>query len=127
MLLLEYLKLTAPRISLMVMLTGCVGLWMGAGGKAEPSLVYILLLVFVSLMPYVLGMSGKMYLTATPFLGYLYILPGLAGLFLKKDLNRHFFYYSILYLAVCLISMSVDIQQKAGTGSLLSVPEEKLR
>jgi heme O synthase-like polyprenyltransferase len=98
MLLLEYLKLTAPRISLMVMLTGCVGLWMGAGGKAEPSLVYILLLVFVSLMP-----------------------------FLKKDLNRHFFYYSILYLAVCLISMSVDIQQKAGTGSLLSVPEEKLQ
>jgi protoheme IX farnesyltransferase len=80
-------------------------------GTKKRSFIYILLLVFASFMPYVFGMSGRIYFAVSVFLGCLYILLGLTGLLLKKKLNRCIFYYSILYLSACFIIMSVDIQK----------------
>ena len=39
MILFEYLKLTAPRITLLVMMTGFIGVWTGSRGTAQPALM----------------------------------------------------------------------------------------
>ena len=39
MLLRDYLKLTSPRISMLVVLTGFAGIWAGSGGSASLSLI----------------------------------------------------------------------------------------
>lgn len=44
MLFIEYLKLTSPRIALLVMLAGFTGIWAGSRGTAEPAVVFWTLL-----------------------------------------------------------------------------------
>ncbi len=44
MLFIEYIKLTSPRIALLVMLAGFTGIWAGSRGTAEPAVIFWTLL-----------------------------------------------------------------------------------
>lgn len=72
------------------------------------SLIYIVSLVMVSLLPYLIGMSGKPYLYISLLLGLIYISLYLLSFFVKKDLNRLLFFYSITYLAVIFLLLGID-------------------
>ncbi|MFN3479611.1 MAG: heme o synthase [Thermodesulfovibrionales bacterium] len=72
------------------------------------SLIYVASLFMASLMPYFIGMSGKVYLALSLSLGIIYHLLYLASLFVKRDLNRLLFFYSITYLLVIFTLLSID-------------------
>ena len=74
------------------------------------SLIYILALVTVSFMPYIMGMTGRTYLFVSILSGILYISLGLAVFFLKKDINRVIFLYSIIYISVNFTFLTFNVQ-----------------
>lgn len=68
-------------------------------------LVSILILFVVSLLPFILGLSGKFYLTGTIILGVIYILLGIVFLLSKKEYDELMFYYSIVYISLLFMIM----------------------
>lgn len=78
------------------------------------SLIYVTSLFMVSLMPFLIGMSGKLYLSASLTLGIIYLFLYLTTFFSKKDLNRLLFFYSIIYLSLIFLFMAIDIAHKRG-------------
>ncbi|HYG54400.1 MAG TPA: heme o synthase [Burkholderiales bacterium] len=72
-------------------------------------LLYTLILFAVSLMPYVVRMSGLLYLCAAVALGALYIGYALRIYFAYSDqVARKAFRYSIVYLALLFTALLVD-------------------
>jgi len=72
-------------------------------------LLYTLLLVIVTLLPYLTGMSGLIYLVAVVPLGLIFI--GLAILMMRKKDNKtamQTFAYSIIYITVLFAVLLVD-------------------
>ncbi|GAB4406939.1 MAG: heme o synthase [Thermodesulfovibrionales bacterium] len=88
------------------------------------SLIYTASLLMVSLLPHLIGMSGKLYLSVSLTLGIIYILLYLMTLpapqkvirffggpdLSKRDLNRLLFFYSIAYLSLIFLLMAIDIE-----------------
>ncbi len=72
-------------------------------------LLYTLILFAVSLLPYVIRMSGALYLAAAVVLGALFMLYALRIYFAYSDaLARRTFRYSIAYLAFLFAALLVD-------------------
>ena len=72
-------------------------------------LLYTLLLMIVTLLPYLTGMSGLIYLAAVVPLGLIFI--GLAILMMRKKNNKtamQTFAYSIIYITVLFAVLLVD-------------------
>jgi protoheme IX farnesyltransferase len=74
------------------------------------SLTYIVSLFVVSLLPYLIGMFGELYLFISITLGIIYLSLYLMTLLLKRDLNSPLFIYSIIYLSLLFLCMVVDIR-----------------
>lgn len=72
------------------------------------SLMYIISLVVVSLLPYFVRMTGKLYLYISLLLGIIYISLYFLSFFAKKELNRLLFFYSIIYLLVIFTLLLID-------------------
>ena len=72
-------------------------------------LLYTLILFAVSLLPYVIRMSGVLYLVAATVLGGIFVAYAL-GIYLRYSdaLARRTFRYSILYLAALFAALLVD-------------------
>ena len=73
------------------------------------SIYYVILLIIVSLTPYYFGMSGQIYLAIASILGAIYLILYFIQIFSKRDLNRHLFVYSIVYLSALFIAIVVDL------------------
>ena len=73
------------------------------------SIYYVILLIIVSITPYYFGMSGQMYLAIASILGAIYLILYFIQIFSKRDLNRHLFVYSIVYLSALFIAIVVDL------------------
>lgn len=74
------------------------------------SLIYIMLLILFSTIPYVTGLAGRVYLIFAILFGCLYVCLAMLGLILKKDVNRVIFAYSIIYMTVMMTVMIGDVQ-----------------
>lgn len=72
------------------------------------SLIYIMALAIVSVLPYSIGMTGRLYLLVALSLGSLFILLSLVNMLSKKDFNKQTFYFSIAYVISIFIIMSLD-------------------
>ncbi|MFQ5442265.1 MAG: heme o synthase [Thermodesulfobacteriota bacterium] len=72
--------------------------------------LYTLLLMPVSVLPWLYGMAGTLYLTSVLAAGALYIV--LSARFLKSEekFNMTLFFYSIIYLTALLLAMVVDMR-----------------
>ena len=72
-------------------------------------LLYTLILVGVSLLPFALGMSGLAYLAAASVLGALFVVYAARIHFAYSDrVARRTFRYSIIYLAALFTALLVD-------------------
>lgn len=72
-------------------------------------LLYTIILVLVSLMPYFLGMSGLIYLIASVILNAIF-MAYVVGLYRKysDDLAKRTFKYSIIYLSLLFAALLID-------------------
>lgn len=74
-------------------------------------LIFTIILVFSTLLPYLLGEAGRSFYLAALVLGFFFILLALRGLFHFKDPDhyrswaRQFFYASIIYLPILLLAL----------------------
>jgi len=78
-------------------------------------LLYTLLLFSVTCLPFVVGLSGSLYLTAALFLNTIFLYLAIS-LYRAKDKNEHqlaikTFNYSINYLLILFIALLIDRQQ----------------
>jgi protoheme IX farnesyltransferase len=71
--------------------------------------VSLILLFMASLLPYLGGLSGRLYLVTSLLLGALYILGGLRFLFSNRETDDFLFIYSIVYLSILLTVLSLDL------------------
>ncbi|BAU26677.1 protoheme IX farnesyltransferase [Aneurinibacillus soli] len=73
-------------------------------------LSYTIALVPISLMLYMVGEVGKVYLVAMSILGFGYLLLNFSGLFAKDDIKfgRRSFTYSIIYLTLFCLFVMID-------------------
>ena len=73
-------------------------------------LSYTIALVPISLMLYIVGEVGKVYLVAMSVLGLGYLVLNISGLFAKDDIKfaRRSFTYSIIYLTLFCLFVMVD-------------------
>jgi len=72
-------------------------------------LIFSLLLLLVSLLPYFGGLSGRLYLVSSLFLGILYVLGALRFTLSKRETDEFLFIYSIVYLCILFIVLCVDL------------------
>lgn len=73
-------------------------------------LMFNVVLLPVSLLPYFYGIAGKIYLITSFSLSLLYLLLTVSLLFSKGEKNVfRFFYYSIAYIAAIFIVMTADM------------------
>lgn len=73
------------------------------------SLLYVTSLFMVSLLPYFIGMAGRIYAGVSSILGVIYLLLYSVSFLVKRDLSRLLFFYSITYLLVIFILLSIDV------------------
>ena len=73
------------------------------------TLLYTVSLLPLSLVPYALGMTGKVYLLTASFMSLLYLILTLKFLFSKKEESMKLFFFSIIYIAVLFAVMIVDL------------------
>lgn len=73
------------------------------------SLIYVILLVITSLLPYYINMAGIVYFIVALVLGAAYIFLYVKVIVSHIDLNSQLFRFSIVYLSVCFIVMAIDI------------------
>ncbi|MBF0565236.1 MAG: protoheme IX farnesyltransferase [Nitrospirae bacterium] len=74
------------------------------------SMAYVAALVFSSLIPYYVHMAGRLYLIAALAAGLFYFALYVKVLFLRQDLNRQLFLYSIVYLTFSFIALAIDVK-----------------
>lgn len=93
--------------------------YVGAGIPTLPSvageeitrlriLQYVIALLPVSMLPYITGMFGNIYMAAVSLLGLIYFV--IAFLDLKFKTTRRVFYYSIVYMCVLLAAIIIDVK-----------------
>jgi protoheme IX farnesyltransferase len=75
------------------------------------SLIYVLLLIAISTLPFLTGMTGYVYFIISSLLGAIYVSFYGVALITKKDINRQLFFYSIIYLSIIFISMVLDLKK----------------
>jgi len=73
------------------------------------TLVYTVSLLPLSLIPYAIGMTGKIYFLTALIMSTLYTVYTLKFLFSKKEESMKLFFFSIIYLAVLFTVMIVDL------------------
>jgi len=73
------------------------------------TLVYTVSLLPLSLIPYVIGMTGEIYFFTALIMSSLYTIYTLKFLFSKKEESIKLFFFSIIYLAVIFTVMIVDL------------------
>lgn len=83
-----------------------------AGIKRTKVMVFIsvIVLCLISLMPYYSGLSGKGYLSGVLVLGAIYMVLSLLFILSKKDYDEYLFFYSLVYLSLLFIFMTLDME-----------------
>lgn len=71
-------------------------------------LQYVIALLPVSMLPYLAGIFGNIYMVAVSVLGIIYFVIALLDLWFKN--MRRVFYYSIVYMSVLLIAIIIDVK-----------------
>lgn len=71
-------------------------------------LQYVIALVPISMLPYVTGTLGHIYMTVVSVLGLIYFVIALLDIRFKT--MRRVFHYSIVYMSVLLIAIIVDVK-----------------
>ena len=71
--------------------------------------VYSLILLPVSMLPFVLGMAGIGFLIVTSVAGLLFAFFSMRFLLSKKERDMKLFFYSIVYLTAVFTAMVVDM------------------
>jgi protoheme IX farnesyltransferase len=71
--------------------------------------IYSLILLPVSILPFVLGMAGYGFLIATIIAGTLFAFFSIRFLLSNKDRDMKLFFYSIVYLTAVFLAMVVDM------------------
>lgn len=73
------------------------------------TLLYTVSLLPLSLVPYAIGMTGKLYFVIALFLSLIYTAYTLLFIFSKKDYSMKLFFFSILYIAILFSAMIFDL------------------
>ncbi|RLJ70534.1 protoheme IX farnesyltransferase [Hydrogenivirga caldilitoris] len=73
------------------------------------TLIYTVSLLPLSIIPYAIGMTGKLYLVTALVLSILYTVYTLKFLFSKKEESMKLFFFSIIYIAVLFSMMIIDL------------------
>lgn len=73
------------------------------------TLLYTVSLLPLSLIPYAIGMTGKLYFITALLLSTLYTVYTLKFLFSKKEGSMKLFFFSIVYIAVLFSMMIIDL------------------
>ena len=71
--------------------------------------VYTLCLVPVTILPYMIGMAGQIYLFVALGLGIVYLFLAFKFLFSDRECDMFLFFYSIVYLTLLFASLVVDL------------------
>lgn len=72
--------------------------------------VSVLMLFTISLLPFLSGLSGRFYLLTAIILGTIYVLLSLIFLFSGKEYSKPLFYYSLIYLSLLFLSMTLNLE-----------------
>ncbi|MES0335021.1 MAG: heme o synthase [Candidatus Magnetobacterium sp. LHC-1] len=73
------------------------------------TLIYTIVLLPVSLLPYFLEMSGVFYLILASVLGILYVVLALRAYLSERDNGKVLFIYSIVYISIVFFALVVDM------------------
>ncbi len=73
------------------------------------TLLYTASLLPLSLVPYTIGMAGKIYFITALVMSFLYTALTLKFLFSKKEESMKLFFFSIIYIAILFSMMIVDL------------------
>ncbi|EDP75669.1 heme o synthase [Hydrogenivirga sp. 128-5-R1-1] len=73
------------------------------------TLVYTVSLLPLSLIPYAIGMTGKLYFVTAFVISLIYTVYTLKFLFSKKEESMKLFFFSIIYIAVLFSVMIIDL------------------
>ncbi|WP_457600895.1 heme o synthase [Hydrogenivirga sp.] len=73
------------------------------------TLLYTVSLLPLSLIPYAIGMTGKLYFVTALVMSILYTVYTLKFLFSKKEESMKLFFFSIIYIAVLFSVMILDL------------------
>ncbi len=73
------------------------------------TLLYTVSLLPLSLIPYAIGMTGKIYFVTALVMSVLYTVYTLKFLFSKKEESMKLFFFSIIYIAVLFSVMIIDL------------------
>jgi len=73
------------------------------------TLLYTVSLLPLSLVPYAIGMTGKLYFVIALLLSLIYTAYTLLFIFSKKDYSMKLFFFSILYIAILFSAMIFDL------------------
>jgi len=73
------------------------------------TLLYTVSLLPLSVIPYMIGMAGRLYLEVAVAISLLYVVLTLRFLFSRKEESMKLFFFSILYLAVLFTVLIVDL------------------
>ena len=73
------------------------------------TLVYTVSLLPLSIIPYAIGMAGKIYFITAVVMSLLYTIYTLKFLFSKKEESMKLFFFSIIYIAVLFSVMVFDL------------------
>ena len=73
------------------------------------TLLYTVSLLPLSVVPYAIGMTGKLYLITAIVLSLVYTGYTLAFIFSKRDYSMKLFFFSIIYIAVLFSMMVLDL------------------
>jgi protoheme IX farnesyltransferase len=71
--------------------------------------VYTFGLLPVTILPYIVGMAGHLYLFAALSLGVLYLFLAIRFLLSKRECDMSLFFYSIVYLTLLFAALVVDL------------------
>ncbi len=78
------------------------------GGINLRLLIYLLLLLIASIIPYLSGMGGWMYLLSAIFGGVTFLVIYFLAFILKRNLKIDMFLYSVLYLSTLFVFLLID-------------------
>ncbi|KJU86356.1 protoheme IX farnesyltransferase [Candidatus Magnetobacterium bavaricum] len=81
----------------------------GVRATVTKTLIYTIVLLPVSLLPYLLKMSGVFYLVLASVLGILYIALALKAYLSDNDNGKTLFIYSIVYISIVFFALVVDM------------------
>jgi protoheme IX farnesyltransferase len=71
--------------------------------------VYTFCLLPVTILPYIIGMAGQIYLFVALSLGIVYLFLAFKFLFSDRECDMFLFFYSIIYLTLLFSSLVVDL------------------